>query len=58
MAVYSPRGKKKLSNLEPKLNADIESGKKHNPAGIASVTNQELSLCEEERLKRLRRLVV
>jgi hypothetical protein len=53
MAVYFPRGKKRISDIEAKLSADIESAKKHNPAGIAFVTNQELSLSQRERLKKI-----
>jgi hypothetical protein len=53
MAVYFPRGKKRISDIEAKLSADIESARKHKPAGIAFVTNQELSLSQRERLKKI-----
>ena len=53
MAVYFPRGQKKISEIEAKLKADLESAKKHAPAGIAFVTNQELHLSQRERLKKL-----
>jgi hypothetical protein len=53
MAVYFPRGKKKISEIEKKLRDDVASAVMHEPAGIAFVTNQELSLAQRDRLKRI-----
>jgi hypothetical protein len=53
MAVYFPRGKKKISEIEKKLREDVASAVMHKPAGIAFVTNQELSLAQRDRLKRI-----
>jgi hypothetical protein len=51
MAVYFPRGKKTISEITKKLNADVLSASKHNPVGIAFVTNQELTLDQRQTLK-------
>lgn len=53
MAAYFPRGKKKISEIENKLREDVASAVMHKPAGIAFVTNQELSLTQRDRLKRI-----
>jgi hypothetical protein len=51
MAVYFPRGKKKISEIKKKLNDDVLSASKHNPVGIAFVTNQELTQVQRQKLK-------
>jgi hypothetical protein len=51
MAVYFPRGKKSFSDISAKLQGDISGATRHDPSGIAFVTNQELSLRERQQLK-------
>lgn len=52
-AVYFPRGQQDMNTIEGKLVDDIAAAKKHNPAGIAFVTNQELRLAERRDLRLL-----
>jgi len=51
MAVYFPRGQKSFSDISVKLQGDISGATRHDPSGIAFVTNQELSLSERQQLK-------
>jgi hypothetical protein len=51
MAVYFARGEKKISAIETKLRDDMLAASKHNPAGIAFVTNQELTLAQRKQLR-------
>ena len=51
MAVYFPRGKKKISDIKAKLRDDVRSASKHKPVGIAFVTNQELTLTQRQQLQ-------
>lgn len=53
MAVYFPRGKKKISEIKAKLRDDVMSASKHNPVGIAFVTNQELTLTQRQQLRKI-----
>lgn len=52
-AVYFPRGQQDLKTIETKLSGDIEAARKHNPNGVAFVTNQELKLAERTKLRSL-----
>ena len=53
MAVYFPRGSKKISEIEAKLRDDVFAASKHNPVGIAFVTNQELTLAQRQQLREI-----
>jgi hypothetical protein len=53
MAVYFPHGAKPFSELKLKFSSDIKSAKKHNPTGVAFVTNQEITVGEREELRGL-----
>ena len=53
MAVYFPRGKKKISEIKKKLQDDILVALKHEPYGIAFVTNQELTLSQRQEFKKI-----
>jgi hypothetical protein len=53
MAVYFPRGKKKISEIKKKLQDDILVASKHQPYGIAFVTNQELTLSQRQEFKKI-----
>lgn len=52
-AVYFPRGQKDLDEIESKLSGDVEAARKHNPKGVAFVTNQEIRLAERAKLRSL-----
>ena len=53
MAVYFPRGKKKIFEIKKKLQDDILVALKHEPYGIAFVTNQELTLSQRQEFKKI-----
>jgi hypothetical protein len=53
MAVYFPRDQQSFSDISKKLKGDISVATKHDPSGIAFVTNQELLLSEREQLKQV-----
>lgn len=53
MAVYFPRGQQPLGAIQTKLKDDLAAAGKHNPHGVAFVTNQELRLGEREALRGL-----
>ena len=50
MAVYFPHGEKPLSEVKAKFTSDIDAAKKHEPKGVAFVTNQEITLGERREL--------
>ena len=53
MAVYFPRGTQTFKAIRAKFDSDL-AGAKHNSAeGIAFVTNQELTLSQREKLKKM-----
>lgn len=52
-AVYFPRGQQDLNTIKAKLQDDIAVAAKHDPVGIAFVTNQELRLAERRDLRLL-----
>jgi hypothetical protein len=52
-AVYFPRGQHDLKDIQAKLTSDIDAARKHNPKGVAFVTNQELRLAERRDLRSL-----
>ncbi|MEN4446606.1 hypothetical protein ACJH6J_11055 [Mycobacterium sp. SMC-18] len=52
-AVYFPRGQQDFNTIKGKLEDDIDVARKHNPVGIAFVTNQELRLAERRDLGEL-----
>jgi hypothetical protein len=52
-AVYFPRGQQDLNTIKAKLQDDIAVARKHDPVGIAFVTNQELRLAERRDLRLL-----
>lgn len=52
-AVYFARGQQDFNTIKKKLEADIAAARKHAPAGIAFVTNQELRLSERRDLREL-----
>jgi hypothetical protein len=52
-AVHFPRGQQDLNTTKTKLQDDIAVARKHDPAGIAFVTNQELRLAERRDLRLL-----
>jgi hypothetical protein len=52
MAVYFPRGQQSHSDLRIKFLHDVEAASTHDPAGIAFVTNQELTLSERSSLRK------
>jgi hypothetical protein len=49
-AVYFPRGQQDLKTIKSKLKDDVAAALKHNPKGVAFVTNQELKLAERKEL--------
>jgi hypothetical protein len=51
MAVYFPRGRHDIDEIEAKLLNDLEGVAKNNAHGLAFVTNQELTLGERKRLR-------
>jgi len=53
MAVYFARGEKKISEIKKKLQNDISVALKHEPYGIAFVTNQELMDSQRQELKEM-----
>lgn len=53
MAVYFPRGKKKISDIKAKLRDDVLAASKHKPIGIAFVTNQELTLSQRKQMRKI-----
>jgi hypothetical protein len=53
MAVYFPRGQKDISEIKEKLRNDVAGASKHNPVGIAFVTNQELTLSQRKELRNI-----
>ncbi|HEY4184598.1 MAG TPA: hypothetical protein VGP07_05980 [Polyangia bacterium] len=50
MAVYFPRGQHAFSAIKAKVFADMAGAKENDAAGIAFVTNQELTLSQREEL--------
>lgn len=52
-AVYFPRGQQTYKDIEDKLADDIEAARKHNPAFLVFVCNQELRLSERTKLRAL-----
>ena len=50
MAAYFPRGQLPLASVASKLDADVKASNHLNVAGIAFVTNQELTLAERKAL--------
>lgn len=52
-AVYFPRGQKDFNEIKTKFGKDVEAARKHNPTGVAFVTNQELRLDERKQLRSL-----
>lgn len=52
-AVYFPRGQQDFSAIKKKLGEDIDVARKHDPSGIAFVTNQELRLAERRELREI-----
>lgn len=52
-AAYFPRGQKKLSEIKSKLADDIAAARKHEPKGVAFVTNQEVRLADRAALRAL-----
>jgi hypothetical protein len=52
-AVYFPRGQQDFNTIKKKLTDDIAVARKHEPVGIAFVTNQELRLAERRDLRAL-----
>jgi hypothetical protein len=53
MAVYFPRGSKKMSDIKVKLREDVFAASKHNPVGVAFVTNQELKIAQRQQLQKI-----
>lgn len=51
MAVYFPQGRKTFAETSKKLKADLSEAKKHSPAGVAFVTNQEFTLAQRGKLQ-------
>jgi hypothetical protein len=49
-AVYFPRGQQDLKKIKSKLKDDVAAAIKHDPKGVAFVTNQELKLAERKEL--------
>lgn len=49
-AVYFPRGQQSFTDIKKKLADDIEAAAKHDPHGIAFVTNQQVLLSERAAL--------
>jgi hypothetical protein len=52
-AAYFPRGQQNFNEIKTKFSKDIEAARKHNPTGVAFVTNQELRLDERKQLRLL-----
>ncbi|MBF6083876.1 hypothetical protein IU485_21130 [Nocardia cyriacigeorgica] len=53
MAVYFPRDQQPFADIAKKLADDLTAASKHQPHGIAFVTNQELRLAERSSLRQL-----
>ncbi|XVA03369.1 hypothetical protein ACQ86I_06440 [Prescottella equi] len=53
MAVYFPRDQQAFNVIKSKFESDLASAAKHEPYGLAFVTNQELRLSERAELKEL-----
>jgi hypothetical protein len=53
MAVYFPRHKHSFSEIKAKFKSDLAGAKKHQPQGLAFVTNQEVTLGERDDLSAL-----
>ncbi|QVI22924.1 hypothetical protein KHQ06_08150 [Nocardia tengchongensis] len=52
-AVYFPRGQQTFNDIKTKFSDDLASARKHNPHGLAFVTNQEIRLSERDTLRNL-----
>jgi hypothetical protein len=50
MAVYFPRHKHSFSDIKAKFKSDLDGAMKHQPKGLAFVTNQEITLAERDEL--------
>jgi hypothetical protein len=53
MAVHFPRGQQTFKAITTKFDGDLAGAKRNSVEGIAFVTNQELSLSEREKIKKL-----
>jgi hypothetical protein len=53
MAVHFPRGQQTFKAITTKFDGDLAGAKRNSVEGIAFVTNQELTLSEREKIKKL-----